>query len=240
MLAMLFHLRAVLFFLCLAIASPAWPGAEVFQIQSSYPEEVAETLRAALGERAQVSVVQQKLVVVGDDKTVAEARALLRQIDRLPANLRLTLTETPPREGIDADSGVITYQVDKSTQVLETVEGARVSLEFTKFHQQPVTDGWMFAVNEQPVAVQQLEMNVRLIGVRTLKVMLSFVRHENQQRKVYGRIVTGELGEWIPLLTESSVSISEGDGVEYRSGAKPGEQLYLRVEKVFAPRKIGP
>jgi hypothetical protein len=232
------NFRAVLLCLCFAIASPAWAGAEVFPVQSSYPEEVAEALHAALGERAQVSVVQQKLVVVGDDKTIAEARALLRQIDRLPANLRLTLSERPPQENIDADSGVITYQVDKGTQMLETVEGARVSLEFSKFHQQPVADGWMLAINEQPVAVQQLEMNVRLIGARTLKVMLSFVRHENQQRKVYGRIVTGELGEWIPLLPQSSVSISEGDGVEYSSGAKPGEQLYLYVEKVFAPKKI--
>src|SRR5690606_21516114 len=188
--------------------------------------QVLEIMRSALGDRAQVEIVQQKLVIIGDEKTLAEAKKLLPQIDRLPTNLRLTLTENPPTEAVDPGSGVITYNVDKNTQTLETVEGAQVSLDFTKFHQQAETNGWLFSVNEQPVAVQSLEMNVRLIGARTVKVMMSFARYENQQRRVYGRVVTGELGTWIALLPQSSVTISEGDGTgesfRYRSGNKPG------------------
>ncbi len=233
-------IRALLLCIGLATLQTAWAGAEVFALRSSNPEQVLEIMRSALGDRAQVEIVQQKLVIIGDEKTLAEAKKLLPQIDRLPTNLRLTLTENPPTEAVDPDSGVITYSVDKNTQTLETVEGAQVSLDFTKFHQQAETNGWLFTVDEQPVAVQSLEMNVRLIGARTVKVMMSFARYENQQRRVYGRVVTGELGTWIALLPQSSVTISEGNGesVEYKSGNKPGEQLYLMIEKIFPPRPI--
>ena len=235
-------IRTLLLCVSLATLQTAWAGAEVFPLRSSNPEQVLEIMRTALGDRAQVEIVQQKLVIIGDEKTLAEAKKLLPQIDRLPTNLRLTLTENPPTEAIDSKSGVITYSVDKNTQSLETVEGAQVSLEFTKFHQQVEASGWLFTVDEQPVAVQSLEMNVRLIGARTVKVMMSFARYENQQRRVYGRVVTGELGTWIALLPQSSVTISEGDGTgesfRYRSGNKPGEQLYLMVEKIFPARPV--
>src|SRR5690606_19123925 len=109
--------------LCIGLATlqTAWAGAEVFALRSSNPEQVLEIMRSALGDRAQVEIVQQKLVIIGDEKTLAEAKKLLPQIDRLPTNLRLTLTENPPTEAVDPGSGVITYNVDKNTQTLETV-----------------------------------------------------------------------------------------------------------------------
>ena len=232
----------LLFTLTLGAIPSTRADAQVFALQSANPEQVLETLRTALGNRARVDLVQQKLVVVGDSETLAEAKSLLAQIDRLPANLRLTLTENPPSRSED-EEGVIRYSVDKNSQSLETVEGAQVSLDYSKFHQQPQSDGWLFTINETPVAVRQMEMSVRLIAKRTARITMAYTRYENQERKVYGRIVTGELGHWIPLLPQllpqGSVSI-ESEGTTYTSGNKPGEQLYLRIDRVFPSRSVAP
>lgn len=230
--------RSLLLCLCLGLSLAAEADTQVFTLRGPNPEDVLETMRTALGDRAQVNMVQQKLVVVGDAKSIEEAAKLLRQIDRLPANLRLTLTETPPAATEDPDSGTRVYTSAQNSQTMETLEGALLSLDYTKFHQQVDTNGWLFTVHDAPVAVRQLEVRVRLVGPHTAQIMMTFTRHENQERRVYGRTAVGELGAWIPLLPQSTVTIADANAKEYSSGTKPGEQLYLKVEKVFLPRAI--
>jgi hypothetical protein len=218
---------------------------EVFPLRGSNPQQTLETVRAALGDRAQVDMVQQRLVVVGDQKALSDAASLLRKIDRLPANLRLTITEIPPSESHDPNTGMLVYTTDKNSQVIDTVEGAQISVSYEKFHQTVATDGWMFTVNNEPTAVQQLEMRARVVAAHTVEIVMSFTRYENQQRKVYGRVVAGEMGKWIPLLPQRGNDAEPNDAeannvVSYSSGAKPGEQLYLKVEKVLIPTKRTP
>lgn len=210
---------------------------EVFTLRAANPDEAVATLRAALGNRAQINVVQQKLVVVGEAKALQEAASILRKVDRLPANLRLTLTENPPTESVDPSSGVLVYTTDRNSQVVDTLEGAMLSLDYTKFHQTVSSDGWLVSIDNQPIAVQQMQMRVRLAGARSAEIMLSYVRYVNQERKVYGRIIAGEMGTWIPLLPERVQPSSDGNSVQYDSGPKPGEQLYLKIEKVLVPTR---
>jgi len=223
--------------LCFAIlfAGTASADVEVFPVRSINPQQILETVRAELGDRAQVDLVQQKLVVVGDAKALSDTTMLLRKIDRLPANLRLTLTEIPANA--TQDGNTTTYSADKNSQIMDTVEGAQLSLDYTKFHQEVETNGWMFSINEVPVAVRQLELRVTLLNAHTAQIVMTYVRYENQERKVFGRIVAGELGSWIPLLPESVAPTNNEKVTEYTSGQKPGEQLYVKVEKVLVPTK---
>jgi len=223
--------------LCFAtlFAGTASADVEVFPIRSINPQQVLETVRTELGDRAQVDLVQQKLVVVGDAKALSDTTMLLRKIDRLPANLRLTLTEIPANT--TQDGNTTTYSADKNSQIMDTVEGAQLSLDYTKFHQQVETNGWMFSINDVPVAVRQLELRVTLLNAHTAQIVMTYVRYENQERKVFGRIVAGELGSWIPLLPESATPTNNEKVTEYTSGQKPGEQLYVKVEKVLVPTK---
>lgn len=237
--AMNLLLRRLLLSVSLIFCAVAYAEVKVFPLHSTNTQEVLETLRAALGNRAQVDIIQQQLVVVGDAKTLSEAGSLLRKIDRLPANLRLTLTENPPTESQDPETGMLVYTTDKNSQVVDTLEGALLSADYTKFHQTVGTDGWVFNVDNQPVAVQQLELRVRVIPPNTAEIVMTFTRYENQQRRVLGRMVAGAMGTWIPLLPQRLEASSNTDAVEYSSGNKPGEQLYLKVEKVFAPTKVG-
>ena len=229
----------VKFFLSLcffvAFAGVARADVEVFPIRSINPQQVLETVRTELGNRAQVDLVQQKLVVVGDAKALSDTTMLLRKIDRLPANLRLTLTEIPVNATEDGNTTI--YSADKNSQIMDTVEGAQLSLDYSKFHQQVETNGWMFSVNDVPVAVRQLELRVTLLNAHTAQIVVTYVRYENQERKVFGRIVAGELGSWIPLLPELTPPTNNEKVTEYTSGQKPGEQLYVKVEKVLVPTK---
>jgi hypothetical protein len=223
--------------LCFAtlFAGTASADVEVFPIRSINPQQVLETVRTELGDRAQVDLVQQKLVVVGDAKALSDTTMLLRKIDRLPANLRLTLTEIPANT--TQDGNTTTYSADKNSQIMDTVEGAQLSLDYTKFHQQVETNGWMFSINDVPVAVRQLELRVTLLNAHAAQIVMTYARYENQERKVFGRIVAGELGSWIPLLPELTPPTNNEKITEYTSGQKPGEQLYVKVEKVLVPTK---
>lgn len=232
-------LRLLLLCFALVVSAAVRAEVKVFPLHNTNTQEILETMRAALGERAQVDIIQQQLVVVADPKTLGEAAALLRKIDRLPANLRLTLTENPPTESQDPATGMLVYTTDKNSQVVDTVEGALLSADYTKFHQTVGTGGWIFTVDNQPTAVQQLELRVRVIPPNAAEIVMSFTRYENQQRRVLGRIVAGKMGTWIPLLPQRAEESSGANVVTYSSGNKPGEQLYLKVEKVFAPTKVG-
>lgn len=218
------------------LAGTASADVEIFPVRSINPQQVLETVRTELGDRAQVDLVQQKLVVVGDAKALSDTTMLLRKIDRLPANLRLTLTEIPTNTTEDGNTST-TYGADKNSQIMDTVEGAQLSLDYSKFHQQVETNGWMFSVNDVPVAVRQLELRVTLLNAHTAQIVMTYVRYENQERKVFGRIVAGELGSWIPLLPELTPPTNNEKVTEYTSGQKPGEQLYVKVEKVLVPTK---
>lgn len=230
-------MRALLVVLCLC-SSVTVADVEVFPLRAITPDEAVESLRAVLGDRATVDVVQQKLVVVGDARALQDAATLLRKIDRLPANLRLTLTENPPTESQDPQTGMLVYTTDKNSQVVDTLEGALLTIDHTKFHQTLTSDGWLFSVDNQPVAVQQLQMRVRVVGARTAEVMMTFVRYENQQRRVYGRVVLGDMGTWIALLPQRPQPDAGVSTTTYSSGEKPGEQLYLKIEKVLVPTKM--
>lgn len=210
---------------------------EVFTLRAANPDEAVAALRAALGDRAQIEVVQQKVVVVGEPKTLQEAASVLRKVDKLPANLRLTLTENPPTESVDPNSGMLVYTTDRNSQVVDTLEGAMLSLDYTKFHQTVASDGWVVSIENEPVSVQQMQMQVRLAGARSAEIMLTYVRYVNQERKVYGRVLAGEMGTWIPLLPERAQAGSDSNSVQYSSGPKAGEQLYLKIEKVLVPTR---
>src|SRR5690606_16178518 len=83
--------RGALLGLSLLLGGAVLAEVQVFPLRGPNPEQVQETLRSVLGDRAQVDIIQQKLVVVGDPATLREAADVLRKVDKLPASLRLTL-----------------------------------------------------------------------------------------------------------------------------------------------------
>lgn len=236
-------IRSLWIYLALAYSPWLWADAQVFELRGGNPQQVLETVRNVMGGRVNADVMQSKLVVVGDAKAISDVTMLLQKIDRLPMNLRLTLSENPPvkNQKTDATFSANTFSANTSSPlIVDTLEGAQTTIDYEKLHQQVTTDGWMFTVNEQPIAVKELVLRVRLVGPHTAEISESFTRYEGQERKVFGRIVLGEMGTWIPLLPEQgSVSISESgkEAIEYKSAPKPGEQLYLKVEKVLVPTR---
>lgn len=227
--------------MCLILVFSPWLQAdvEVFKLRGGNPQHVLETVRSSMGDRVNADIVQSQLVVVGDAKAISDVTMLLSKIDRLPLNLRLTLSEIRPPQ--NQNTGDTFFSTAPSPLVVDTLEGTQVSLDYEKLHQQVKADGWIFTVNDEPVAVKQLVLRVSLVNRHTAEISESFTRYENNERKVFGRIVLGEMGTWIPLLPEQgSVSISEPNKestTEYSSSPKPGEQLYLKVEKVLVPTK---
>lgn len=218
----------------------------VFNLYSPDAQQVLDALHAKYGDKLQAELVQGKLVVVGSKQQLNEVNSLLKQIDPAPARLRLQLREQPPNS---ERSSVITYSSDTSGYTVDTVEGALVSIDHSVFSQQVVGAGgdisgisngnrssnsntgsggsWWVVINNTPTEIRSLTLQIRLQNNRSVTVLVSYAREENQERRVYGNTVGGDLGSWIPLLPQSTPS---EDGT-ISSGPKPGNQLYLRIDK---------
>lgn len=211
------------------IFAPGQASAEarVFDLITPRPEEVLQVIQTTYGDKVRAELIQSRLVVVGSKKQIDEIATLLEKLDRSPAALRLTLRETPPPT-IEHE-GTVVYSSGDDGRVIDTVEGALVAVDYQQVVQQPSTNGWLVAIENQPLTVSSLTLQIQLQNPRVAQVMVSFADERNQQRRVYGNTLTGEIGEWIPLLPRKAGQL-EGPGA-YSTGAKKGQQLYLRIEK---------
>jgi hypothetical protein len=220
-------LRIVLtVWLCVASIA-ALAEARVFNLSNPNPEAVLQVLQTTYGDKVRVDLIQQRLVVVGSSKQLDEITALLAKIDRPPTALRLTLREQPPANTEQA--GVVVYSSGDDGYTIDTVENALVAIDHQQIVQQPVSDGWLVTIDNKPQTISSLTLQVQLQNSRSAQILVSFSREENQQRRVFGNTLTGDVGAWIPLLPQSTAQL-EGPGV-ISSGPKRGQQLYLRIEK---------
>lgn len=216
--------RFALCLLLLLAGQLAQAESRVFSLVTAQPQEVAETVRALYGDQVTVQVINQRLAVVGSAGQVAQIAELVAQLDRVPATLRLTLSEDPP---IDEITGSV-YRTGAQEYRIDTVEGAMVELEAVRLGQRAATDGWLVLVDEVPVHIRSLVLNVRLQRDEVL-VTYSFTRRDEGERQVYGNRRAGALGQWMPLLPKIGGSTPNTYSTE---AADRRGQLYLRVERI--------
>jgi hypothetical protein len=231
-------LRACLVVIFSAVMSPAWSDARVFTLNNPDTQQVLQSLQARYGDNLHAELVQEKLVVIGSKQQLDEVGSVLTRIDPARLALRLHLREQPPE---DESANVITYSTDNSGYTIDTIEGAFVALDYSQIAQQigsAASDGggWWVTIENTPVAVRALTLQIRVQNKRNAIVVVSYAKEDDQQRQVFGNTVSGFLGTWIPLLPrrepDAPGSIS--------SGAKPGSQLYLRIDKILAPTQKMP
>ncbi|HSB97426.1 MAG TPA: hypothetical protein VLC91_13300 [Spongiibacteraceae bacterium] len=220
-------LRIILVLWLCATGSAAHAEARVFNLSNPNPETVLQVLQTTYGDKVRVDLIQQRLVVVGTAKQLDEIAALLAKIDRPPMPLRFTLREQPPPATEQAD--VVVYSSGDDGYIVDTVENALVVVEHQQIVQQPVIDGWLIAIDNKPQTVSSLTLQVQLQNSRTAQILVSFSREDNQQRRVFGSTLIGEIGAWIPLLPQPLSQVTGKNTIS--SGAKRGEQLYLRIER---------
>lgn len=202
---------------------------EVFELRAAKPAEVLATVRSLYGDQLRAELINQRLVVVGSKRQLGEVKQLIEQLDRLPAPLRLSLSETPP---VDEIAGFAVHST-ATLQQIDTVEGANVTVEASRFGERATAAGWWVAIEEVPVQIDHLMLRVDPDGRGGLQVTYSFMRHENGQRRVFGNRVRGTEGVWMPLLPRVEAATSQtGSEVYSTAPSGPRAQLYLRVEKL--------
>jgi len=208
----------------------------VFELTTPNPQEVVDTLQRTYGDKIRVDLVQQRLVVVGSKQQLDEIGAVLVKLDPTPAALRLTIREQPPADEVP---GTITYSTENNGYTIDTVEGALVALDYSQLSQRisgfgagTSYRGWLIDIEEKPTLLQSITLQVRAPSRKAI-ITVGYTKEENQQRRVFGNTVAGDIGSWIPLLPESEVP---ADGT-ITSGSKRGNQLYVRVQKNYNKAK---
>jgi len=224
-------LRTLLSITLLVVAIGAVADARVFELTNPHPEEVLAALQKTYGDKVHADLVQQRLVVVGSKQQLDEISALLMKLDPAPLALRLIIREQPPS---DEAPGTITYSSNNSGYTIDTVEGALIALDYREFAQQIAgagtndnNGGWWVVIENSPTQVQSLTLQVRVMNGRTALMLVSYAKEENQQRRVFGNTVSGDLGRWIPLLPQSEQVADD----TISSGPKRGSQLFVQIQK---------
>jgi hypothetical protein len=214
----------------LAGGGSALAESRVFAPVGVQPQQVLETVRALYGDQVRAEVINQRLVVVGSAEQVAEIGELITQLDRVPAPLRLILSEHPP---LDEIAGTV-YRSGTPEHHIDTVEGALVEIEATQLSQRASGDGWWVAIEEVPTRIEAIALQVRLREQDKLEVTYSFTRHRDGERRVYGNQLAGDLGRWMALLPRIDTgAITNAGGTLYSTVPRSnGAQLYLKVERV--------
>lgn len=215
----------------------AWADSRVFTLNNPDTQQVVDSLRKQYGDKVHAELVQEKLVVIGSKQQLDEIGSLLTRLDPAPIALRLHLREQPPE---DAQPNVITYSSNNTGYTLDTMEGAFVALDYQRFAQQvdgAAVDGkgnnnggWWITLNTSPTLIRSITLQIRVHNKRVAMVVVSYTTEENQERHTYSNTVSGYLGTWIALLPQPE---PDTNGT-ISSGAKPGSQLYLRIDKLIA------
>lgn len=218
-------LRSALLALLCLVALSAAADVRVFEVNTPEPQQLLSHLQALYGDRIHAELVRERLVVSANKQELDEIERLLQRVDRAPSPLRLTLSEELP---IESSSGTINYHTAGRTFQVDTVEGAQVALEYDKIVQQPRSNGWWVSVEDKPVRVKSMLLQVQLQGQRAVLVRISYSRQQNQRRRVYTNTLSGDLNTWLPLLPRPA-PVAPGT---ITTPPKAGSQLYLRVEKL--------
>lgn len=204
--------------------SNCFADSRVFTLVNPHPEEIVASLQKTYGDKIHADIVQGRLLVVGTTQQLDEVAALLVKLDPAPRALRLTFSAQPPS---DTDSHTTTYSTNKGDYTIDTVEGAFVTVDYEKVAQQPTSNGWLISIDNKPIKIDTLSLRISTEGGRRAIVVVSYTKQENQERRIFGNTAVGDIGAWIPLLPRPA---TPNDGT-ITSGAKTGEQLYLRVDK---------
>lgn len=231
-------MRIIFSLLLITHIGTALADARVFELTTPNPQEVVDTLRQTYGDKIRVDLVQQRLVVVGSKQQLDEIGAVLVKLDPTPAALRLTIREQPPA---DETPGTITYSTTTNNgYTIDTVEGALVALDYQQLSQRisgfgsgAAHRGWLIDIEDKPTLLQSITLQVRVPRGGKAVVTVGYTKEENQQRRIFGNTVAGELGSWIPLLPEPE---APAHGI-ITSGPKRGNQLYVRVQKNYSKAK---
>lgn len=217
-------------FLLTAVSS-GFADSRVFTLVNPNTDEVLQSLRTIYGDKIQADVVRGKLVVIGSKQQLDEIGALLVKLDPTPRALRLTLREQPPA---DDNASTVTYSTERNGYTIDTVEGAFVAIDYQNITQQPTTNGWWISIDNVPTQFTSLTLQIKIESGRKAIIRVSYAKQQDQERRLFGNTVVGDLGSWIPLLPRPTNS----DDNTISSGPKPGEQLYLRVDKSFDAKRV--
>ena len=165
--------------------------------------EVLPVIRPLLGPEDALSASGQDLILRADPGTAARIRALIRRIDKAPANLLITVRRTPQTTGahrafgagVQIESGDLRLQAGAPDGPGVTVQGQSRDRVRRVWREQPVR-----AVEGVPALLRgagELEVIAQLTGGDRVELTVRSAGPRGESE--LDTVVTGHLGQWITL-----------------------------------------
>lgn len=242
----LIRLFFVLLLLSSAQAYADEPTAKVIKLRYQTAEQLMPLLRDAMGDRMHIVGRGDTLIVRGNVRELQELRRLLRQIDKLPASLKITVKRA--QEGLSTRQADVyrteQQQEEANVQSVTVLSGhvAFVSLTKTRMVVESVYNNGDGLGSGADLAPQErrtgLYVQARLVGnevilkVTTEKENLSRFGLSDLRSSELITTITAPLGQWVKLGGSTHEAQHREQSRVYRTEDSALQNtVYVRVDK---------
>lgn len=227
----------------------------IFDLRHRLADDLAPPLRDLLGKEGSVSVYGNRLIVRAPSQRLVEVRRLIRQLDRAPRNLIVEVQTGSGRErhgaAVDINSYGMQAQVrayaghtrrrGDGVQRVRTLDGRPALIQIGRSVPIYQVERWQ----DGPYTKERMHLEYR--DITTGIYVLPRVHGDQVTVEVYQQaerpavrtgefrtqqaasVVSGRLGEWIPVGSIQASSSGHQRGIGIRATTRAEDQLQIAV-----------
>ncbi|MCD5995550.1 secretin [Pseudomonas sp. CDFA 602] len=235
-------LRSLLASLLIAFSAHALAATEIVPLNYRTSAELLPVAKSFLGADGSVSAYGNQLVVNAESRKIEELRALLTQLDVAPKRLLISVDTSDSSAESSTGSRVITYGTasrEGGVQQIQTSEGTPALIQIGQ--SVPLTTsstdayGYSQSNTEYRNVTQGFYVTASVTGdnvhltISTNRDRMSQERPDTVKVQSTDSQVSGRLGEWITLASNSGQSIANQTGIAQRYSTQGRDDMILRV-----------
>jgi hypothetical protein len=254
------RLLLALALLCSAGLAPAREEMAIFDVTHRPAEDLLPQVRTLLGKDGSVSVFGNRLVVRAPEKRLADVRWLLGELDRAPRRLLVEVRVDRERaqrrddaqirlRDLDADVRFHRYSTRGGQDILQrvhTLDGRPALIQVGQSVPVYEVEHWRNSdgSSQDRVGVRYKELNTGIYVLPrthgnsvTLEVFqqaeaVAGVHTGHFEHQQADTVVSGRLGEWLPIGSLDISGRSHGSGIGYRAATGMAQQRYLSARVI--------
>ncbi|KPW97365.1 Type II and III secretion system protein [Pseudomonas savastanoi] len=236
-------LNVVITSVLIAFSTQALSATEVVPLNYRTSADLLPVAKSFLGTEGSVSAYGNQLIVNAESRKIEELRTLIAQLDTAPKRLLISVDTSDNATRNSSGSRVIEYGTasrEGSVQQVQTSEGTPALIQIGQ--SVPLTSsstdsyGYSQSNTEYRNVTQGFYVTASVTG-DTVHLSIS-TNHDRMSQERADAIkvqstdsqVSGRLGEWITLASNSDQSVADQRGLAQRYSTQGRDDMILRVK----------
>ncbi|MCI3946216.1 Type II/III secretion system-associated protein [Pseudomonas syringae] len=236
-------LNSLLASLLIIFSASTLAATEVVQLNYRTSADILPVAKSFLGADGSVSAYGNQLIVNAESRKIEELRTLIAQLDTAPKRLMISVDTSDSATRSTSGSRVIEYGTasrEGGVQQVQTSEGTPALIQVGQ--SAPLTSsstdsyGYSQSNTEYRNVTQGFYVTASVTGdtvhltISTNRDRMSQERPDAIKVQSTDSQVSGRLGEWITLASNSGQSIADQRGIAQRYSTQGRDDMVLRVK----------